>query len=116
MSSHLPVKQIFSSGDLDKFKGSSTFNEILEFVKACGDSIIGTPISAEESISCPTVRKIELFMTRLSALVDEIPPLEQPMRFGNKAFRLWYARVGQEIPAFVSDLLGDTGSGTAAID
>jgi hypothetical protein len=25
--------------------------------------------------------------------IDEIPPIEQPMRFGNKAFRVWYDKV-----------------------
>jgi serine/threonine-protein phosphatase 2A activator len=25
--------------------------------------------------------------------VDEIPPIEQPMRFGNKAYRIWLDRV-----------------------
>lgn len=31
----------------------------------------------------------------ISAWVDDIPPIQQPMRFGNKAFRDFYDRVVQ---------------------
>jgi serine/threonine-protein phosphatase 2A activator len=27
--------------------------------------------------------------------VDEIPPLQQPQRFGNQAFKTWYARLAE---------------------
>ena len=30
---------------------------------------------------------------KMIAWVDEVPPVKQPMRFGNKAFRTWHARV-----------------------
>ena len=29
------------------------------------------------------------FLETLMKWVDEIPPIEQPMRFGNKAFKTW---------------------------
>ena len=29
----------------------------------------------------------------LSKYVDEIPPIQQPMRYGNKAFRTWLGKV-----------------------
>lgn len=33
------------------------------------------------------------FLEKCSGWVDDIPPLEQPMRFGNKAFRTWLEKV-----------------------
>lgn len=30
---------------------------------------------------------------RLNVIVDEVPPIEQPQRFGNKAFKTWYERL-----------------------
>ena len=33
------------------------------------------------------------FLAKCSAWVDEIPPLDQPMRFGNKAFRIWLEKI-----------------------
>jgi len=45
----------------------------------------------------------------LSAWVDEIPPLrDHKQRYGNKAFRTWHARLVQEAPALMADVLGET--------
>ena len=33
------------------------------------------------------------YLTKLDLWLDEVPPIEQPMRFGNKAFRTWLDRV-----------------------
>lgn len=32
-------------------------------------------------------------MIDLFNLIDEYPPIQQPMRFGNKAFRSWHERL-----------------------
>ena len=32
-------------------------------------------------------------MQELNTWIDEIPPLVQPSRFGNKAFRIWFDRL-----------------------
>jgi len=44
-------------------------------------------------------------MNSLSIAVEEIPPLKQPMRFGNKAFRQWHERLSIETSKFLSDIL-----------
>lgn len=44
-------------------------------------------------------------LARLAAWVDEIPPAQQAMRYGNKAFRVWHARLAREAPALVATLL-----------
>jgi len=44
-------------------------------------------------------------MTTMSTAVDEIPPLKQPMRFGNKAFKQWHERLIVETSKFLSDVL-----------
>ena len=32
-------------------------------------------------------------LTTLDTWIDEIPPIEQPQRFGNKAYRDWFNRL-----------------------
>lgn len=32
-------------------------------------------------------------ITKLSEMVDEVPPIQQPQRFGNKAFKTWLTQV-----------------------
>ena len=42
---------------------------------------------------CPTsegLLKVVAMLEEVGSWIDEIPPVEQPMRFGNKAFRTWY--------------------------
>lgn len=33
------------------------------------------------------------YLDKLNRWVDEVPPVEQPMRFGNKAFKTWLERI-----------------------
>lgn len=40
-----------------------------------------------------TVRTICAVLREMEGWIDECPPLEQPMRFGNKAFRSWHQRL-----------------------
>ena len=37
--------------------------------------------------------KILVVLDKLMAWVDEVPPIEQPQRFGNKAFKTWLNKV-----------------------
>lgn len=59
-------------------------------------------------------------LNRLSTWIDEIPPIDQPMRFGNKAFRTWHSRLVEQAPGFTSEILEAAsvvdGSGSAAIE
>ena len=107
---------IYNAEDFEQFKKSEAMAEINGFVKACADAIVGKKNSehglsssgngGDSTASSLLLQKVVAFMQRLHALVDEIPPLKQPMRFGNKAFRQFHARlVEREAPAFLADLL-----------
>ena len=39
-------------------------------------------------------------MQELNTWIDEIPPLVQPSRFGNKAFRIWFDRLCNVSPLY----------------
>ena len=100
----LPVHGINNSSDLENFKKSETYAEISGFVKASADSIVSKKISEISQVS-ENVLKVVAFMDRLFDLIGDIPPLKQPMRFGNKAFKQFHCRLCEESPAFVADLL-----------
>lgn len=44
-------------------------------------------------------------MNILGEIIDSIPPIQQPMRFGNKAFRIWHERLAIETENFLVDIL-----------
>lgn len=43
----------------------------------------------------------------LYKLLDETPPLQNPQRFGNKAFKLWYEKVEENYEYIMKILLGE---------
>ena len=51
----------------------------------------------------------ENMLRTLARWVDEIPPLQDhKQRYGNKAFRTWHARLVQEAPALMTQVLPPT--------
>lgn len=48
------------------------------------------------SLLCPqAIEKLVALLNTLDRWIDETPPMDQPSRFGNKAFRTWYAKLDQ---------------------
>lgn len=55
---------------------------INEAVKGKSNSLPGVPISHN-------VQQVIAMLDTLDAMIDETPPIKQPQRFGNQAFRTW---------------------------
>ena len=106
MEYHAPVRGIHNSNDLEHFKKSQMFTDISDFVKQCADSVIGKKIS-DTHYTSPSLLKITGFLDHLLLMIAEIPPLKQPMRFGNKAFKIFHSRLCNESKLFAADLLPD---------
>jgi len=100
-------RAIYSEADLANFKESKTYADFLDFVRLCGSKVKGCPAEAPVAyMTIPIIGKIVAFFDKLQKLTDEIPPIQQPMRFGNKAFRQWYQRVVDiEVGVFLADIL-----------
>ena len=70
------------------------------FIQSIGDAIAGKRIG-EESIemSESTVKLVHLLET-LSTWVDNIKPVEQQQRFGNRAFKEWHNKLIEVRPFY----------------
>lgn len=112
----VPVKSINSHQDFDAFLKSNAYSEILDFVKQCAEAVVDIPNNSPELEVSPIVSKFVDFMKELHQLVDEVPPIKQPMRFGNKAFRTWHERLLEKIPIFLDGLLPEGDLKNAAIE
>lgn len=110
-----PIRCIFNERDLESFRKSSTSTEIFEFVKCCAGAVVGRKISDEITVSS-CVQKTVHFLSKLNDLVDEIPPIQQPMRFGNKAFRDWYLRLDGIVTEFLTDVIPESMVSAGALD
>lgn len=97
---------IYSLKDLERFKLSETYKSLLKFIQSCADAVVGKEIHDDISYAIsPPIIEIVDFLTSLSSLVDDIPPIHQPMRFGNKAFRIWHGKLCDLSKKFISELL-----------
>mmetsp|Transcript_8214 Transcript_8214/g.12593 ORF Transcript_8214/g.12593 Transcript_8214/m.12593 type:complete len:128 (+) Transcript_8214:188-571(+) len=45
------------------------------------------------------------YIEKLNQWLDEVPPIEQPMRFGNKAFRTWLDKVKENVDADLAEII-----------
>lgn len=101
-----PSRAIFVQRDLHHFLGSPAQQMILVFVKHLNESVKGKKISSSYEVS-PNVRKAVDLIEKIASWIDEIPPISQPMRFGNKAFRTFYDRVVDKTFAMQENMLPD---------
>lgn len=88
-----PQKLIKEAADLDKFKHSESFKEYLDFIQALQASVESKPASATPDT--PKLAPYIQLLDRLITLVDEVPPIQQQMRFGNTAFKDWHNKAMQ---------------------
>lgn len=99
----IPTKTLVTMEDLAKFKTSHAFKEIISFIAELQMSV--EHMANSDVKPSPILAPIEEVLTILSGYVDSVPPLEQPMRFGNKAFRLFLDKVKEDYPMLISKIL-----------
>lgn len=91
-----PVKLVKTVDDMQKWDKSEAYFEYLGFIFAINDSIKGVSNSKGSEQASDNVNKLVAMLDTLSQWVDEIPPIQQPQRFGNSAFKTWYNRLKEE--------------------
>ncbi|KAI5615481.1 serine/threonine-protein phosphatase 2A activator, partial [Silurus asotus] len=134
----LPQKEISMVPDMGKWKRSRAYADYIGFILTLNEGVKGKkftcdyPVSEVQSLfssfkqellpffsyflslcAFQTVEKLLSLLGTLDRWIDETPPVDQPSRFGNKAFRTWYAKLEQEADALVSAVLPDELSAAA---
>ncbi|KAK9828967.1 hypothetical protein WJX72_003113 [[Myrmecia] bisecta] len=85
-------RRIHSQEDLAKFLKSQAIKDFVGFILALNDSVRGAKLSADCPTSAATTALVDVLDT-LWGWVDEVPPRQQSLRYGNPAYRDWFARV-----------------------
>eukprot|EP00002_Diphylleia_rotans_P007321 TRINITY_DN1683_c0_g8_i5.p1 TRINITY_DN1683_c0_g8~~TRINITY_DN1683_c0_g8_i5.p1 ORF type:complete len:216 (+),score=40.65 TRINITY_DN1683_c0_g8_i5:56-703(+) len=99
-----PSRKIQNPEDLKRFSQSETAKMFVNWLVELSKSVEGKKIS-QASITNPLVFKVLEMLETLDKWVDETPPIEQPMRFGNKAFRIWLERVHENSEQLMRSIL-----------
>lgn len=61
---------------------------------ALNESVQGKALDAD-CLQSPIIGNVVGMLDEFDEWITQIPPTEQPQRFGNKSFRLWHERLQQ---------------------
>ncbi|KAG5834985.1 serine/threonine-protein phosphatase 2A activator isoform X1 [Anguilla rostrata] len=100
----LPKKEISMVPDMGKWKRSQAYADYMGFILTLNEGVKGKKLTCEYSVS-ETIEKLLSLLDTLDRWIDETPPVDQPSRFGNKAYRTWYAKLDQEAEALVAAVI-----------
>jgi serine/threonine-protein phosphatase 2A activator len=105
-SPKLAEKLIKNVDILEKFLKGKTFTKIMDFILALQDSVKSS--NPKETVLPEKLKPLSNLLDRLEELLKETPPLEDPQRFGNKAFRLWYEKLEQQYDDLMCKIVDPT--------
>lgn len=75
------------------------------FIQILNDAVRGRACSDDVATSSPVVGKLLALLEKLSQWVVDIPALDQPQRYGNKAFKHWMDRMKENSKQLIGELL-----------
>ncbi|CAO3638801.1 unnamed protein product [Cunninghamella echinulata] len=99
-----PKKCIHTQQDITIFTKSPAFERLMIFVLLLNESVKQKKVSDIKTYS-PQIENIVLLLKDLDTLMDTYPPLHNPQRFGNKAFRQWLQRVQEDVNTLMEKYL-----------
>ncbi|XP_067826080.1 serine/threonine-protein phosphatase 2A activator isoform X2 [Heptranchias perlo] len=97
----VPKKEINMFPDMGKWKRSQAYADYVGFVLTLNEGVKGKKLTCDYQTSGP-VEKLIVLLNTLDRWIDETPPVDQPSRFGNKAYRTWYGKLEKEAENLVS--------------
>ncbi|KAK2761612.1 Serine/threonine-protein phosphatase 2A activator 1 [Arachnomyces sp. PD_36] len=112
-----PSKRIHQGEDVNSFLSSKAYGDIMTFLlqlnramfpsKPTGDeSDVKTyPLNADTVEYSEPVRKLQLLLSKLEAIIDQVPPDPGPRRFGNISFRRWNETVEERASSLLDECL-----------
>ncbi|EOD21916.1 hypothetical protein EMIHUDRAFT_116959 [Emiliania huxleyi CCMP1516] len=98
------TKRICDQRTLQHWKLSASHAALMQFANDLAEAVVGRAVSdtCEER---PVIGALLAEFDAMAAWIDEIPPIQQAMRYGNKAFKAWHARMAERAPALMAELL-----------
>ncbi|XP_060106628.1 serine/threonine-protein phosphatase 2A activator-like [Heteronotia binoei] len=100
----IPQKEINMVPDMAKWKRSQAYADYIGFILTLNEGVKGKKLTCEYKVS-EAIEKLVALLDTLDRWIDETPPVDQPSRFGNKAFRTWYAKLDQGAENLVATVI-----------
>ena len=105
-------QQVRDEAELKVWQGSAAYRKLISFLERTSTAIRGMPVSSAPAPS-PQVSRLLALLGRVESLLESHPPLEQPQRFGNRAFRDLHAALSESAVAWLSEALPEEQSAAA---
>ncbi|KAJ8733836.1 hypothetical protein PYW07_014387 [Mythimna separata] len=83
-----PEKAVKTLTDMAIWEKSEAYMEYTGFIATLNEAIKAKPLTVDCKIS-ENVKRLLDMLDLIDKLIDEFPPIDQPQRFGNVAFRSW---------------------------
>lgn len=90
----LPKKCIKIPADIVVWQKSEAYFEYLGFILALNEAVQGKALDTQ-CVQSPILVNVIQMLNKFDEWITEIPPTEQPQRFGNKSFRIWHEKLQQ---------------------
>nr|KAF6486837.1 protein phosphatase 2 phosphatase activator [Rousettus aegyptiacus] len=103
----IPKKEIHTVPDMGKWKRSQVpvaYADYIGFILTLNEGVKGKKLTFEYRVS-EAIEKLVALLNTLDRWIDETPPVDQPSRFGNKAYRTWYAKLDEEAENLVATVV-----------
>ena len=116
-----PSKQIHQGQDVTTFLGSKAYGDIMTFLLQLNRSMFPSklpesdsngqgnvqtwPLNADAVEYSEPVRQLQLLLSKLESIIDEVPPDTGPRRFGNISFRRWHEAVEERASSLLDECL-----------
>ena len=99
-----PVHNIKVPADMSKWNRSKAYHDYMGFVLSLNEVVRNTKLS-DSCYTSEATSAVVGILEKLSSWIDDIPPCEQPQRFGNKSYRKWYERLLENSDSLILTLL-----------
>ncbi|KAI1960735.1 Serine/threonine-protein phosphatase 2A activator 1 [Ophidiomyces ophidiicola] len=113
-----PSKRIYDHQDVSTFLTSLAYRDIMTFILQLNRSMVPTKTIENGSPKIQTwplgscairfsepVRQLQLLLTKLEAIIIEVPPDTGPRRFGNISFRKWFEEMELRASSMLDECL-----------
>ena len=90
---HIPQKEIKTLEQVSLYQSTEAYRRLMTFITCVNEAIMGKAIHSVLEPYHPSFDKIIEAFTELDAFIAQYPPVSMAQRYGNVAFRLWYANM-----------------------
>ncbi|PVU98108.1 hypothetical protein BB561_000090 [Smittium simulii] len=100
----VPIRKILTKQDLDKFRASPIFQQILNFILKLNSSVEGCKTS-EVNPKSEIIIKLATLLKNVYHINQLVKPSNTDTRFGNPSYKIFYDKAHEEVTAFFSDIV-----------